>query len=1817
MLAGGLTVGPPLNITKSAANEAETSISVNPNNTNALFEIDTNTQQGRYSSDGGLSWNLSNMAGFAINDNPASVTPFVGDTQTAWDRFGNLFLTQFGAGDDVEVGISTDGGASFTVKTVPGSTKIDQPSIAVGPSGVVGTPGAVWVSYAQGGTIQASGAAVNGLGLVGAFSAPETAPGSTNGDFGDVSIGPAGQVLVTYQDGLAPGAPGGEGPGTISTNLDPDGLGPAGFNAAITAHSTNVGGTTSVPPQPGPFNVGGRTIDAEANLGYDNSGGPHNGRVYMVYTDRSSVPPPANNNTDIFVIFSDNNGTTWSNPVRVNDDPSNGTMGATQYLPAIAVDQTTGFVAVSWYDTRNSGTGTTRDTYASVSVDGGVHWAPNVRLSAALTNPLANGTFDSGDWDKMTFANGVFYRSWSDNSNSTNDNPAGAGGAFDAYTARVSIVDDTVSVDNSGNLIVTGNATANDDISIKIVGTSYQIHDTNALVVAGNGPVQSVDANTVSIPVAAVTGGIFVTTGAGNNTLTVDSSGGLIAAPNGIHYDGGTGFSKLRLTQTGGATQTSDTYRPGPNPGEGTDTITTGGTTQTVFFKNLAPVQDNVPATTATVNGTPANNAINYTQGPGGGIFVGNTGFVTVDNQESYEFNNKTDLVINGLGGSDTINLNYTNPVPPAGLTGIGINSNDPTPGPGDTLIVNANTTAAQGITFAPTGPKTGSITGTGLTTPVNFMGGFQNVAQVNINGNAENDTLTVTTPAADTATFNPGATIDSGSVQVDSVVPMSYTNLGATGGVSLSDAGGTFVYNGTPGNDTFTVAATTGAVTLNSQLAITPAAGNIPATLTLNGLEGLNTFNVTGPQPYTTTNLNSNDTTDTDPVNLTGNGTAVTVNLGTTSNVTGGGLGTVNLPGDAVLNLSDGAGAITINGPGNDAFTVSPTTASSATTQAAGLAPVVNTTNTGTLTIDPGTGTNSVTVNGTSASETIGVVRGSPTTVTVGALKTISLVTADTQALVVDTGLGTDTVNVSGTSGPASLTVNGGANPRADTLNVTNSTAGTTTVTPGATPDAGTVAAPGTDGSVAFTGMSSISVTAAGAAAANTITGIGPNGNDTLFLQHIGAATPGGTDRFWVNNQAPTTFSGFGTVDLTGLFGNDQFNVNPIGLAAAVTAINVKGTSTGNSLVVNGSAAADAINFSPTGPAAGSVAFTTPAGVATTTFTTIQGVTINGQGGNDTLTVTTPAGSNVVNLTPGALADEGTVTLRQFVAAGGGSPLAGLSFVNLGTDNGLGRLSFANTGGTRTDNLTINGVANASEIFTVSSTGNIDLSQPTAVSGTLNRLLLNVATPGVSQLQLVGLAQNNTFNVAGNHPFTAGVFVDGDPGIVNFTGDGTAAVTADLGAGTVTETGFGPVAYTGVGTANLSVGGNALTILGTAGPDSLTYTPTGAAAGTLTDAGINTVFNFSTVTGTFTLDPLGGTNTVTVAPTSTSSVINVIRGAADSTVQVDALQTLSVVTADTQALVVNTGPGAAVVFVSGGGANGMILTIQANTQIAPDVLRIKNAHSGTTLIVPTGAPEAGTIYTPDGRVIYAGMNVVNLLGTGAGDTLQVNATNVSDQIEAQSVGGVDQVVLNTLGILNFFTFGNLDLVGEFGNDQLKLGAMPGINVVVTGGGGESGGGGFFNTINLEPGTQPVTVLPTSIQVQGSPPITFNGITLLNILFAEADVSLLVRLVSMTKKHLSKHKLKLHLTLQNLSSLALGGPLLLILEGLTGGARVVGGGLTTRLSPAGVGQPWMPVFDGNIPRLFSGQEVSVDVVIQTTHNSVAFNPFAVIAGILP
>jgi hypothetical protein len=85
----------------------------------------------------------------------------------------------------------------------------------------------------------------------------------------------------------------------------------------------------------------------------------------MVYVDTADT---TTSDTDVYTRFSDNNGATWSSRVRVNGDPLGD--GKSQFLPAIALDQTTGNLAITWLDARNSANDTGVQVFGAVSLDG-------------------------------------------------------------------------------------------------------------------------------------------------------------------------------------------------------------------------------------------------------------------------------------------------------------------------------------------------------------------------------------------------------------------------------------------------------------------------------------------------------------------------------------------------------------------------------------------------------------------------------------------------------------------------------------------------------------------------------------------------------------------------------------------------------------------------------------------------------------------------------------------------------------------------------------------------------------------------------------------------------------------------------------------------------------------------------------------------------------------------------------------------------------------------------------------------------------------------------------------------------------------------------------------------------------------------------------------------------------------------------------------------------------------------------------------------------------------------------------------------------
>lgn len=427
-------------------NESEETIAVNPTNPNNIVTVTNigHTEAGLtagmfegISFDGGHTWTRKLIAlGGSDPLGDACCDPSL-----SFDRYGNLFMTYlYEVEDQVPIALSTDGGVTFTVianisaadlpaKKSQGDNRglfrfVDQPTI-------VAAANEVWVVFNAGGPIVATGAPVRGLGAVGAFIPVEVVPGTNNCTYGDVQIGPAGQVMQACNLTES-----GQGGGKIFVNVDPDGVGPAGFGSRTFVTETHVGGFDFIPAQPD------RSVDAEVGLAWDRTGGIHHGRVIMVYTGEH---PNESNNTDVYVRHSDDGGTTWSAPVRVNDDATTNS----QFLPKISLDPTGGNVAVVWYDSRNDlGTGGSGDTdgvpnddaqfWGAFSTDGGASFTPNVRISAGTSNSHDSGNgIDYGDYSGLSFFGGVAHPAWSDNSNSTGTNPDGSLHQLDIYTAAV------------------------------------------------------------------------------------------------------------------------------------------------------------------------------------------------------------------------------------------------------------------------------------------------------------------------------------------------------------------------------------------------------------------------------------------------------------------------------------------------------------------------------------------------------------------------------------------------------------------------------------------------------------------------------------------------------------------------------------------------------------------------------------------------------------------------------------------------------------------------------------------------------------------------------------------------------------------------------------------------------------------------------------------------------------------------------------------------------------------------------------------------------------------------------------------------------------------------------------------------------------------------------------------------------------------------------------------------------------------------------------------------------------------------------------
>jgi hypothetical protein len=188
------------------------------------------------------------------------------------------------------------------------------------------------------------------------WSTPRTFDYDTSDKFIDPAVGPDGTLYIAWLS---------NSDATIRMATSSDRGDSSDTMDVVTDISMEVKIPTSAAPQ--------RGIHIGTVLDVDRSGGPHNGRVYLVYCDYDFPAGETADNSDIYFQYYDPTLPTpaWSSPVQINSYEGSGDDDKSQFLPWLDVNQETGTVAVGWYDAHDDKFNKNVHLYINYSLDGG------------------------------------------------------------------------------------------------------------------------------------------------------------------------------------------------------------------------------------------------------------------------------------------------------------------------------------------------------------------------------------------------------------------------------------------------------------------------------------------------------------------------------------------------------------------------------------------------------------------------------------------------------------------------------------------------------------------------------------------------------------------------------------------------------------------------------------------------------------------------------------------------------------------------------------------------------------------------------------------------------------------------------------------------------------------------------------------------------------------------------------------------------------------------------------------------------------------------------------------------------------------------------------------------------------------------------------------------------------------------------------------------------------------------------------------------------------------------------------------------------
>ena len=1166
--------------------------------------------------------------------------------------------------------------------------------------------------------------------------------------------------------------------------------------------------------------------------------------------------------------------------------------------------------------------------------------------------------------------------------------------------------------------------------------------------------------------------GALTISGDNSDVLTVDDSGGSGHSTGGLNSSTISNLAPVSIGYSGITTLTVKLGDGSPTPDGLTISATNSSTTTNVTTpagNDTVNVQAISSATTITTGGT--NNTINVTSaaphnidGIGALLTVnGASGdALVVDDSGSSALRSPTlssssitigpaiihysgvsKVTLNLGSASDTVNVTGTASVASSTIAGgSGTDtytiSNDSGP-----LVLNTGG-GNDAVNIKATGAATTINAGTGqdpivVGSNAPGSGGVLNniTGALTINGNSGGSTsLTLDDTGAATAKT---VTIGSGSSTVGLSAAIGYSNL-ANFTVNLGSHGNTVTLSGTPastvlnsgsGNDTVTVSGAGNVTTVNG------GSGNdtinvqqIGAAMTVNAGLGNDTVNV--GNSGTLTNISaaltvSGDSSDTLNVNdgsdISAHGAAVLSN----TSVTGlGNSGTINYSGVGAVTVNLGSGANTLQ--------------------------VASTSGSATTTVNSKSGSDHISINSTGGATAVNDTKS----------------TVSSDAFIVSSSAPTAGGIVNGIQGALTITGTASGNDSLTVDDSGSSSAKTGSVSATAITGLGM----GSSG-IAYSNIKSLTLklggvgstgdnfTVAGTSSFGSTTVNAGSGNDTINVQAIGGATTvnagAGNNTVNVGSTAPLSggvVSGIAaTLTVAGNPSKDVLNIDDSGDSSPGTVSHTSSNVTIGSAVINYSGfskvhvdlgAGGSFDIKPSSNAVTYTASTTVPGTVTVDVhnqTVTMGSVPQSYAGDSNVTLIgqTFGDGNDPLIINGSTSDE-TFTLSANTVSFGTTTIGYSAFASLSIFGGFGKDSFIVNGDSAPTTITDGTSATHGSSNPVSFTVNSNNQMLTLVGGTGSATTFNV-TGNAAALTINGTGGTNIFNVSGDSGNTSisggsgtNTFnISGNSAQLGLTGNGTAnsfnitGNSASINAtGGATSTDSFVVSKT---TAPITLqAGNGTTTFHITAPTQASVTVAGGSAGTASlifdgnptadvftitggaIQGVGATLNYSALKN-ITVNGTGGADTFWVQGDSTPTTLN--GASAPDIFNVNSFSshvTINTITSSTINLG-NNQPNSPSVLSS---LNGTVTVTGAGA----DQLNIDDSGDANPQTVGLSA----TVFTLSPTTVNyshigtlnvtlgGGGNTVGVTGTAAGTITNLNTGTGNDNVNIQAVGGTTNV---------------------------------------------------------------------------------------------------------------------------------------------------------------------------------------------------------------